>query len=187
MFENKIQIVGYWNNYQPTPDGLIAVGDYIWPQELISENKIENMEQIVHYLLNGNKAVGYMGFSGCRICNKHLGSYDYTDGTWMWPEKLEHYVSEHNVILPEEFISHMKKSNWQVKIINFNIKEEDIKSTDKFWIKWCKERHEPLFVPQKYVEPPVKKQPRPSFIETSHVYEPAYGPKKIKSSVKENM
>lgn len=29
-----------------------------------------------------------------------------SDGTWLWPEGLSHYVREHGVVLPEEFVVH---------------------------------------------------------------------------------
>ena len=33
-----------------------------------------------------------------------MGSWDLTDGTWVWPEGLAHYIEAHGVILPEEFV-----------------------------------------------------------------------------------
>src|SRR5437660_1339219 len=31
-----------------------------------------------------------------------------TDGVWLWREDLPHYVTRHNVSLPEEFVAHMR-------------------------------------------------------------------------------
>jgi hypothetical protein len=38
-----------------------------------------------------------------------MGSYDFTDGVWVWPEGLSHYVEIHCVRLPAEFIDHLER------------------------------------------------------------------------------
>jgi len=47
-----------------------------------------------------------MGLSPCRICGRNNGSLEYTDGTYLWPQGLAHYVDEHEVRLPDEFVRH---------------------------------------------------------------------------------
>ena len=32
-----------------------------------------------------------------------MGSRCLTDGEWVWPEGLEHYIEVHSVLLPEDF------------------------------------------------------------------------------------
>lgn len=51
------------------------------------------------------------GLSWCRFrCEeKFLGSGEQTDGIYLWPEKLWHYVEAHNVRLPEDFINHTRE------------------------------------------------------------------------------
>jgi hypothetical protein len=36
-----------------------------------------------------------------------MGSIERTDGIYVWPEGLTHYVKEHNVRLPQEFVDHV--------------------------------------------------------------------------------
>ncbi|HAP75784.1 MAG TPA: hypothetical protein DCR14_06840 [Acidimicrobiaceae bacterium] len=61
----------------------------------------------------GNRAVGdaldrgvpylyAMGLSPCRICGKPNGAAEMTNGTYVWPEGLSHYVRDHGVVLPSE-------------------------------------------------------------------------------------
>lgn len=42
-------------------------------------------------------------------------SPDYlTDGIWLWPGELAHYVAQHHVTLPDEFVAHMRGNGWSV-------------------------------------------------------------------------
>lgn len=34
------------------------------------------------------------------------GAVEYTDGTYVWPEGLAHYIYDHGVRLPEDLIRH---------------------------------------------------------------------------------
>jgi len=52
----------------------------------------------------------FAGYSDCRFCGEPNGTGERTDGTYVWPEGLAHYVTEHNVRLPEEFVAHV--STW---------------------------------------------------------------------------
>jgi hypothetical protein len=47
-----------------------------------------------------------MGYSRCRICGKDNGAAEYTDGTYVWPEGLAHYIYDHAVRLPDELVAH---------------------------------------------------------------------------------
>ena len=51
----------------------------------------------------------FRGWSTCRICGKHdNGDRECTDGTYLSRSGLAHYVSDHNVRLPEEFVRHAR-------------------------------------------------------------------------------
>ena len=41
------------------------------------------------------------GWAECRLCGAQLGSMDLTRFGYVWPEKAEHYVVEHDVWTPE--------------------------------------------------------------------------------------
>ena len=42
-----------------------------------------------------------MGFANCRICGANLGSRDVTAFGFVWPEKAEHYILDHDVWTPD--------------------------------------------------------------------------------------
>ena len=53
-----------------------------------------------------------MGRSRCRICGEPKTGYlTLTDGTFLWPEGLTHYVRDHNVRLPTAFIEHIAQQD----------------------------------------------------------------------------
>jgi hypothetical protein len=44
-----------------------------------------------------------------------MTSPDYlTDGDWLWPGELAHYVAHHHVALPDDFVAHMRENGWVV-------------------------------------------------------------------------
>lgn len=64
-------------------------------------------ERILAHLANSEGATVYRGTSTCRICGKHNGNATNTDGVHEWPSGLLHYVCEHAVRLPDEFVQHI--------------------------------------------------------------------------------
>lgn len=62
--------------------------------------------RVVGHLKAGREHESWRGWSACRLCGKpNNGSRCLTDGTWVWPEGLAHYVDEHDVGLPAEFVA----------------------------------------------------------------------------------
>ena len=95
--------IGYWNSdadpHLPDPAAFI---DPAWDQEIRAD--------ICDYLRRGLLARGYMGHSTCRICGKRdNGNLELTDTTYVWPSGLAHYVQDHLVRLPDEFVSHVRE------------------------------------------------------------------------------
>jgi hypothetical protein len=91
-------------------------------------------------LEHGDVFVQYAGTSWCRFqcCTRSdLGSRDLTDGRWVWPEGLAHYVKEHRVRLPEEFVSDLAippKGARQPFARNTEPRDEVSRA---FWIGWA--------------------------------------------------
>ena len=61
------------------------------------------------YLAAGTIARTYLGYSPCRLCGIENGDREYTDGEFIWPQGLLHYVDEHAVRLPARFVDHAVK------------------------------------------------------------------------------
>lgn len=67
-----------------------------------------------------------------------MGSKCLTDGNWVWPEGLAHYIEAHEVRLPDEFVDGMQKNSWRVPVTKgwptFNTQGEPDYA---FWIAWA--------------------------------------------------
>jgi hypothetical protein len=88
-----LELIGYWTADEG--DGLPHPNDFIAEA---SDSKVEN--DLADLLDDGIPYRYFMGFSPCRICGKHNGSAELTDGRFAWPEGLSHYVRDHHVQLP---------------------------------------------------------------------------------------
>jgi hypothetical protein len=63
--------------------------------------------QTVRYLDDDALAVQWRGYSCCRMCELTTnGTSDLTDGVYLWPAGLAHYIDEHGVRLPEPIVTH---------------------------------------------------------------------------------
>lgn len=71
----------------------------------------DERDAILGYLRSFPRRAKYRGFSRCRFCDKRNGSADYTDGVWVWPAGFPHYLQEHGVKPPQEFIDHALKAD----------------------------------------------------------------------------
>jgi hypothetical protein len=91
--------IGYWRA-EHAPE---------WPDvhDFIDQSWSENERNVVSaYLLSGTAVRHCMGFSPCRICGKQNGNKEFSDGTFIWPEGLAHYIDEHAVRLPPRVVEH---------------------------------------------------------------------------------
>jgi hypothetical protein len=59
--------------------------------------------------VRAHSSATFMGYSTCRFCGMNNGAAEYTDGTYVWPEGLAHYVYDHAVRLPGELVRHARE------------------------------------------------------------------------------
>jgi hypothetical protein len=86
-----IPTVGFWfDDKAPSP--------YPRPQRLLGDSR-----QLLAYLRSGETFERYGASSPCRFGCGRNGSRDLTDGAFVWPEGLAHYVEVHGVRLPPWF------------------------------------------------------------------------------------
>ncbi|MEW5816159.1 MAG: hypothetical protein AB1798_12290 [Spirochaetota bacterium] len=103
LFEKAV-IIGYWKSedspFWPDPAWFV---DSNWDYK--------ERSQVCDYLTSFEPFACYAGLSWCRFrCKaKCVGCAEYTDGIWRWPEGLVHYVKEHDVRLPDEFVKYAIK------------------------------------------------------------------------------
>lgn len=79
-----------------------------------------NCKKITEYLTQGEELFAWLGFSHCRfrceVENDEMGCRDLTDGEWVWPEGFSHYIQNHKLSLPIDFIEHIKSRNYDASI-----------------------------------------------------------------------
>ena len=102
--------VGYW--WSPEEPNLPHPRDYVDTAWDAGER-----ERVIAYLSSCYRLRRYLGYSWCRFgCSNHLdmGTSDLTDGTWLFPEGLVHYVRHHALKPPPDFLEHMRKGGFRV-------------------------------------------------------------------------
>jgi len=105
------------------------------PHELAGEYDRATQSIVVDYLINGHVLCAYRGFASCLYgCNYSDGYAELTDGKWVWPCDLAHYVDTHSILVPQEFIADVVAS---IGLQEFN--EEWRSQHDEFdyWRDWC--------------------------------------------------
>jgi hypothetical protein len=123
-----MKIIGYWIR-------SLLDSEYPPPQELVSVYGVADKSAIAEYLDSGREFADYRGVSWCRFgCDFPMGSRELTDGQWLWPEGLSHYVRDHDVRLPDEFVActSPRYSSFQREAYD-QIGGPD----DAYWIAWC--------------------------------------------------
>jgi hypothetical protein len=66
-----------------------------------------------------------------------MGNAEFTDGVWVWPEGLWVYVQMFNVVLPDEFVDHMKSVHFEIPKDMRSEELDGLPVDFGFWRKWC--------------------------------------------------
>jgi hypothetical protein len=125
--KKKLIAIGYWKS--------IYENDFPDPAKFEDINwKLNEKFKIIKHIENGKSVASWMGVSWCRFrCGENnMGNRCLTDGKYLFPEKLTHYIKEHNIRLPIEFTNHVL--NYEKTEILTDLREYEI---DYSW--WKKE------------------------------------------------
>ena len=126
--------IGYWqSDRQPElPHPKSFINDQI---------NAEERKLLIEYLERGKVLMQCLGYSFCRfncgIPDHEMGTANLTDGNYVWPEKLSHYVSKHYIWLPELFIHHVR-ANQHYNPDEIELKREDFDVKNLFNYEWWK-------------------------------------------------
>jgi len=151
-----MHIIGYW---------ITGIYDdrFLAPQEVAGRLPSDLVDKVSNYLKAGQVLSQHWGLSFCRFfCRDPQdsddsfknanGSTELTDGYWVWPEGLVHYVEGHRVNLPESFLSdvlHGKPQDKNVlsrQTIDFRLKNNGgVEPSLEFWLEWCRQNQDPAF------------------------------------------
>lgn len=110
--------VGFWADPRDPEDGRPSPSRFVdkaWGATVTAR-------AVALYVRSGFLESFELGYSFCRICKRRssdrsprpgerypdlaLGCCTLTDGDYLWPEGLAHYISEHAVRPPPEFVAH---------------------------------------------------------------------------------
>lgn len=132
--------IGFWKD----PKGE---DEFRHPAAFVDETwALEERKAVAKYLRSGTRAINYLGHSWCRfrcgIQGSKMGSADLTDGIWVWPEGLHHYVLAHSVRLPEAFLDHARERRYKARRHRF-ARFSDHTHELEYWINWCRANANP--------------------------------------------
>ena len=142
MQERVPWAIGFWRDP--------GIGDHRYRHPLAfvdSEWDLSERRLVAQHLRSGKRAADWMGHSWCRfhcgVDDAQMGASDLSDGLWLWPEGLAHYVLEHAVRLPEEFLQHVRREA-QHPGREYQLLEDKQKICDfDFWVSWSNEHANP--------------------------------------------
>jgi len=97
----------------PIESSYPDVNDFV--DAMWRKNHFDEYTTVVAYLMEGQIKDAYKGSSQCRICGKTNGSCDITDGVWVWPEGFLHYIVNHDVKPPQEFVDYVTEKMKEYK------------------------------------------------------------------------
>lgn len=100
--DDQLKYIGYWSSGENPLDYADSTWD---PAE---------REAVFRYLSEAGSIIYYWAEPvACKICGRRNGSRCLTDGEWVWPSGLIHYISKHSIRLPEEFVAHVMSKGFE--------------------------------------------------------------------------
>ena len=78
-----------------------------WPEvsdESVSSEIITALDRAEHHAT----VKQYMGGSPCRLCDRIVGSKEFSLNGWIWPEGYKHYMLNHNVHPTANFVKFLQ-------------------------------------------------------------------------------
>ena len=104
----SLKPVGFWK-----PKGRWPSNDpdmkYPDPHDFVDESwDASEMRIVLAYVdFEGHKRQYWRGYSNCRMCEKNTnGTTEPFDDVYRWPEGFAHYIRDHHVKPPQDFIDH---------------------------------------------------------------------------------
>jgi len=141
----SLKLIGYWAPAHHWTGIQTIPGKPSWPdiRRAVQPGwRLTDRESLVDYLGSGTYVIGYLGSSSCRFgcCDYYdrLGSQEYTDGEWVWPGGLSHYVERHAVILPDEFVASASARGWKAPPVEQGRNWGPNEYEYSFWLEWAK-------------------------------------------------
>ncbi|MGW2641549.1 hypothetical protein [Streptomyces sp. NPDC001348] len=106
--------------YRETGGLDAAVGDAPSLRAAVRSSGPSDEDRILAYLESAREIYSTMGARRDALTDDEwiVGSESLlTDGTWIWPIDLIHYVRRHHVALPQELLDHIRANNYTVPVV----------------------------------------------------------------------
>jgi len=119
LVSKQLKRVGYWAAKPRSDCDTVAgvlrdlVEVFIPPTEPRVDDFIDpawdaaERRKVIEYLQRGRRHNSFFGTSLCRLCARENGCLDLTDDVYVWPDGLTHYVRDHLVKPPQDFVTHV--------------------------------------------------------------------------------
>jgi hypothetical protein len=107
----KLKRIGFFPELSTSPSEATSLKNAVRDTGSADESKI------VTYLGSGVVFIARPGIERDVLDDEHpiIGSgHLRTDGIWLWPEVLSHYVSTYHVRLRDEFVEHLRAMSWKL-------------------------------------------------------------------------
>ena len=132
-----LTLIGYWSD-----DTKKA--RFIHPAKLAGFGwEPENKRAMLAYLRKGVRIRAFLGYSWCRITGKsgdympEMGSAEFSDGRFVWPEALAYYLENFDIELPLDFLNHAADSLFQIDHEQISADKLGCMKVDSiFWETW---------------------------------------------------
>jgi hypothetical protein len=126
----KLQAIGFWFNER-------APSAYPRPQLLVGNWPRSQRTRVLAYLRAGRVFESYRARSFCRFAcgERAMGHRDLSDGVYLWPEGLAHYVEVHAVTLPPHFVQHALADR---AILDVEWTRREGLVDDTAWLAWAR-------------------------------------------------
>jgi hypothetical protein len=149
-----LKLIGYWpadgaaekrayshafhESYEDTAEPVADVDTpFIHPRYLVDSTWAgKDRSRVVQYLAGARAVAHAGGLSYCRFGCGLNGCAELSDGVWLWPEGLAHYVEHHAVRLPDEFLDHVRNRDYSPLPAD-EIPIDFGCQSSRFWRAWC--------------------------------------------------
>jgi len=128
----RLEVLGWW--FSPFAPSTLPR-----PQALVGGLEPVARALVLGYLRAGKVLVTFPEASFCRFdCGETaMGTKDLTDGRYVWPEGLAHYVERHDVRLPDAFVAHVQERGGE--LLPFKLPKATFGLYDRApWLAWAK-------------------------------------------------
>ncbi|MFI1742412.1 hypothetical protein [Streptomyces sioyaensis] len=111
-----IQRLGYFEEHDDSGEPL-ARGTSL--AAAMASPSVPDEERVLSYLASGVEIYSVMGPEEDVISGEWIadGGCLFTDGEWVWHGYLVHYLSCYHISLPDEFLDHVRKSEYKAPVV----------------------------------------------------------------------